>query len=202
VSELRTQKAITGVGSWSADFVSGHHQSLQGVESLEEQFALMCQRHRLVHNGAEAEELAEFIKCATKTRCRFDISEATHRVVALFDAPMILFQSIVQIRIAAMENVATKCFANRSWIGAMPIGRDLFWSMADHHESLCEKALGSLHISLLTEHELNEIAIPINSTVEIAPPSMHFHIGFIHMPRDSCLPSSLSSPPLVLPSSR
>src|SRR6266568_4803127 len=80
-----------------------------------------------------------------------------------------------------------------SWIGIMPISRHPFWSMTYHAESLLEKAFGGIHIPFLAQHGINQIAIAINSTIQIAPCSMYFDIRLIHVPGGSGLSASLGT---------
>ena len=47
---------------------------------------------------------------------------------------------------------------------------------------LLEKALGRLHISLLAEHRINQIAISIDGPIEVAPFPLDVDIAFIHIP--------------------
>ena len=47
-----------------------------------------------------------------------------------------------------------------------------------------------LHISLLTHHRINQIAIPIDGAIQVAPCPFNGDGGFIHVPRSACLPSS------------
>ena len=75
----------------------------------------------------------------------------------------------------------------------MPIRRDLLWSMANHSKSLLEELLCGIPISLLTQSRINQIAIVINRSREIPPLSTDVDGGFINLPRDSCLTTSLSS---------
>jgi hypothetical protein len=48
----------------------------------------------------------------------------------------------------------------------MPIGRHPLWGVTDHSDGLFEKACGRLHISLLTPHRVNQVAIPIKGPRE------------------------------------
>jgi hypothetical protein len=75
----------------------------------------------------------------------------------------------------------------------MPIGRHSFWCVTHHVSSLLEKALGRLQISFLTQHRINQIAIAIDGSIELAPFPFHADIRFIDVPRFSCLSVSLGS---------
>ncbi len=90
----------------------------------------------LLDGGTDPKELASFIKSATKACCRGHTSEPTHRVIALLDATVVLFQSIIERAIGPVEHVTAHRLADRSWIGAMAIGRHPFWGVADDVDSL------------------------------------------------------------------
>jgi len=146
----------------------------------------------LVHRGAKTEELAYLIKTSAKTRCRWETPKTTHRVIALFDATVILFQAIVEILVGSVEDISAKGLTNGSWIRVMSIGRHTLWRMTHRLESLLEKALGSLHIPLLAEPRINQVPISIDSAVEVAPFPMHFDVGFIDVPGGACVPRRLA----------
>jgi len=105
----------------------------------------------LVHGGAKAEKLAHFVKSATKTGCRGKATKPAHGVVALLDATMILLHSIVEVRITAMDDVATKRLADGTRVGIMAIGGHPLRGMTDHLDSLLEKPFRRLHIALFAQ---------------------------------------------------
>jgi hypothetical protein len=57
-----------------------------------------------------------------------------------------------------------------------------FWGVTDDIDSLFEKALGCLQISLLTQSRIDKIAIAIDGPIERAPVPFDVHIGFINVP--------------------
>ena len=94
---------------------------------------------------------------------------------------MILFQSIVERVVGPVHNITAQDLADRTWIRCMPIGCDSLWRVTNRLEHLLEKTLGCLHVSLLTQHGINQIAITINGTIQIAAFPLNLHIGFIDM---------------------
>ena len=54
----------------------------------------------------------------------------------------------------------------------MSIGCHALWGVTNHIDGLLEKALGCLHISLLTHQGVNQIAIAIDGPIEVAPFSL------------------------------
>ncbi len=49
-------------------------------------------------------------------------------------------------------SLSAQDLANRTRVGVMPIARYPLWLVAYHIDSLREKALGGIHISLLAHH--------------------------------------------------
>jgi len=72
----------------------------------------------------------------------------------------------------------------------MAIGRHPLWGMTNDSDGLLEKAPGRFHVSLLTHHRVNQMAIPIDGAIQVAPFPFNIDVGFIHVPRSVCLPSS------------
>jgi hypothetical protein len=58
---------------------------------------------------------------------------------------------------------------------------------------LLEKSLSCLHIPLLAQHGIHQIAILIDRPIQITPPPMHFEVGFIDIPGCPGLSTSLGS---------
>ena len=106
---------------------------------------------------------------------------------------MVLLQAIVEIVIRPMQHVIAQGLTDRTGIGIMPIGRHPFWGVADDVDSLLEKALGRLHVSLLTQHRVHQVTIPIDCSIQITPFPFDVDVRFIHVPGPSCLPSSPST---------
>jgi hypothetical protein len=90
----------------------------------------------LLHGGADPKELAHFIEGSTEARSRGHASKPTHRVVTLFDATVILLQSIVQIAVGPVEHLTAQSLANRTGIGMMSICRHPLWSVAYNLDGL------------------------------------------------------------------
>ncbi len=96
-----------------------------------------------------------------------------------------------------MENAIAKDLADRTWGRTVPIRDHALWSMTDRLKGVLEKALGGVPLSLLTEHRVNQIAILINGTLQVAPLSLDPHVGRINnVPADPCL--SATPPPQLI----
>ncbi len=75
----------------------------------------------------------------------------------------------------------------------MPISCYSLWSMTGCLKSLLEKSLGSIHVSLLAQHRVNEVPIPINGTIEVTPLPLDLDVGFIDIPGDANFSASLGA---------
>jgi hypothetical protein len=69
----------------------------------------------------------------------------------------------------------------------MAIRRHLIGNRANYSNRLLEKPLSCFPISLLAQHGINQIAIVVDSPIEITPLPMHFDGGFIDIPAFPCL---------------
>jgi hypothetical protein len=90
----------------------------------------------LFQRGADSQELAYFSERTAKALRRGYTSEPSHGIVPWFDATMILFQSLVEIRVTSVEHVIPKDFAHRARVGIMPIGRDPRRGVTNHLDGL------------------------------------------------------------------
>jgi hypothetical protein len=112
----------------------------------------------LTHACAQAEVLALFIERPAEASSGIDASESTHRIIPLFDPPMILFQPDTEIAIAAMCNVRPKYLADRVGVGLLPVGRDVVCCLPNGRNRLPEEPLGRCQIAPLTQHAVNQEA--------------------------------------------
>jgi hypothetical protein len=136
----------------------------------------------LLHGGTGPKVVAHFIERTTKACGRGHASEPTHRIIALFDATMILLESVIEIRIGPVPDIFAKDLSDGTWVGIMPIRRYPLWSMTDCLKSLLEKSFGGIHVSLLAQHGVNEVAIPIDGSIEVTPLPLDLYVRFIDMP--------------------
>jgi hypothetical protein len=75
----------------------------------------------------------------------------------------------------------------------MAVRRHLIRNMANHPNSLLEKLFGCFHVPLLAQPRINQIAIRIDSPIQITPLPMHLKVRFVDIPGSSRLPTSLDS---------
>ena len=74
----------------------------------------------------------------------------------------------------------------------MSIRRDVLWSVTTDLKGLFEELFRCIHIALFAQPRINQVAILINGSIQVAPLSLDFHVGFINIPR------SRLSDPIVL----
>src|SRR5438132_13761087 len=92
-----------------------------------------------------------------------------------------------------MRDLTAQGLADRTRVGIMPNGRHPLRGMTNDSDGLLEKALGRFHVSLFAEHRVNQVAIPIDGSIQVAPFPFDVDVGFIHIPRPPCLPTSLDT---------
>jgi hypothetical protein len=164
------------------------HQSgkslLMGAPSLRQREALVAVRLR-------AEKRADFLEAATKAHGGGEGFESARGPVALFDAPMVLLQMVVEMAVSPVEHPVSKNVPNGAGVGIMAIGGDAVRDHAGHRPGGAEEGLGRSEVPALTEANIDEVAISINRSVQVAPLSLDFEICFVHIP---ALPHSSVAP--------
>jgi len=82
-----------------------------------------------------------------------------------------------------MQHVTAQGLADRTRVGVMPIRRHAFWHVADDIDSLRRsKRLAASISRFWAPHRVNQVAIPIDGSIEITPFSLDVDLGFIHIP--------------------
>jgi len=74
---------------------------------------------RLVVAGLEAEEVAEFVIASKEPLRRIEALEGAHTSYAAFNAPMILFQSVILVGAGPVHNAPAEGAADCSRVGAV-----------------------------------------------------------------------------------
>jgi hypothetical protein len=85
----------------------------------------------------------------------------------LFDPLVILLAPIVEVTIAAMNDLSAQGLADGTWVGIMPVGRHSLWGVTIHSDYLSEEAFGRRHIpslgSQLVGHEGCKARFPVSN---------------------------------------
>jgi hypothetical protein len=87
-----------------------------------------------------------------------------------------------------MLNALPQGLANSSRIGGVAVGRDPFWRLAGNLPGLAEEALCRVYITGLAQHAIDQIALPIDRAVQIAPLAADFDLRLVDIPCPSSLP--------------
>ena len=82
---------------------------------------------------------------------------------------MILLNPIVEVLTGTVKDLTAKNAANRPPIGSVLISRHAFRFMADRRDGLFEKRLGRQQIALFAQHSIDQVAVAIDGSVQIAP---------------------------------
>ena len=78
----------------------------------------------LVVTGAGAEAVSEFIVPAAKPGRGSGTFEAAHRLVSAFDAPVILFQPVVEVAAGPVPHLLAQLGADRAGVAVVAVRRD------------------------------------------------------------------------------
>ena len=111
--------------------------------------------------------------------------ETPHRVVALFEAPVVLFDPIIFVAAAPVLHLLSQHFGDGPWIRVVSVGGHLFRTAFSHRLGTAEEASGRGPISFGTEPEVDELPVSVNGAIEITPASAHLEIRFIHIPANA-----------------
>lgn len=93
---------------------------------------------------------------------RLETTEPAHRVIALLHSSVVLLDAVIKILVGSVLHSTPQYPAYGPRVGILPIGRHLCRFVANHFSRLGEELLGRLHIPVLGEHGINQVAVPIN----------------------------------------
>jgi hypothetical protein len=129
----------------------------------------------LIVTATRAKKIAEFAVFSTEALGGIVAFEASHTSDPAFNATMVLFKTIVQVGTGPMPHGLAQHGANRSGVRAMTICRDPVRSKAHGRLGRAEKGLGRLHIAMLAQHRVDQVSVPVDRPVVVAPPAANFH---------------------------
>ena len=61
----------------------------------------------------------------------------------------------------------------------MAVGRDPIWRDAGHRLGGAEERLGGCHVAVFTEQHVDQVSVPVDGAIEIAPAPVHFQVCLI-----------------------
>ena len=105
-----------------------------------------------------------------------------HTAYPSLDAAMVLFQSIVEIRVGSVRDRLAEFSEDRPRVSIVPIAGDPIRDSAGHRPRRPEEPPGRGQVTALTQHHLNQRTITIDGAVQIAPSSSDLDVGFIDVP--------------------
>ena len=121
-----------------------------------------------------------------------EILEAEHGPGSGLDTPMILFDQIVQV-FRRSQLGALPClvlvwnFTHCSMRSGIAIKRDADRWAQLRAKRFAEKGLGRCHIPLRTQSEVDGVAIPVDSAIQVDPTATDLQIRLVNAPRATAL---------------
>ena len=126
-----------------------------------------------------AKVLPHLFERATEALRRVESTKAQHWIVPLFHPTMILLDAPVEESAAAMLHFAAQFLPDGTWVRIVPVARYLLRRSLNNRECAAEEALGCRHIPRRAQHRVDQVAFPINRSVEIAPSPFDLQIGLV-----------------------
>src|SRR3954452_18077490 len=136
----------------------------------------------LVVASAGTEEVAELVVASTEALRRCEALEPTHTSRAPFHAPVVLLQSVILVGAGPVLAMAAERPADRSRVGAVPVGGDLVGCHARDRLGRAEEGLGRRHIPVLAQHGVHEMAVAVDGPIQVGPPATNLQVRLIHVP--------------------
>jgi len=99
-------------------------------------------REGLVAVRLRAEKRAHLIKDAAEASSRGKGFEPARGPVPLLNAPMVLFQMIIQVAVRPVDHPVSKDVPNGAWVGIVAIGGDAVGRHPRHHPGRPKERLG------------------------------------------------------------
>ena len=100
----------------------------------------------------------------------------------MLDSPMALLYWISGTRPNLVLGILAQFFLNCPWVGGQAIGGDLIWSILMKTDGLGEEGFGPSHIACLAEANIDQVAIFINASIQVAPHAFYPNIRFVNHP--------------------
>jgi hypothetical protein len=134
----------------------------------------------LVVAGAGAERGAELIVSSTEPLRGPEDLDAPHTSDPAFHAAVVLLEPVVLVGAGPVHDVAAQRRTDRARVGAVPVRGDAVRDQAGGGLRGAEERLGGRHVPVLAEHGVDQVAMAVDRTIEIAPAAPHFQIRLIH----------------------
>ncbi len=95
---------------------------------------------------------------------------------------MILLDAFIEVGATAMRDLHPERLADRSGIRVMAISCHPLWYLSGDVYGRIQEAFRGVHITVLTQHRIDEIAVTINGPIQLCPHTNHVAGGFVAMP--------------------
>src|SRR3954469_13925968 len=165
----------TGGDVPSRGFQDGQHRH-GAAEELE---SAAIGGNMLGRAGARAEKVAEFIGSPEEPGGRSRALEAPHGPVSAFDAAVILLQPVVQVATGPVPHSLAEFGADRPGVAVVAVRRDPVRRDAGDRLGGAEERLRGCHIAVLAEQHVDQVPVPVDGAIEIAPAPVHLQVCLI-----------------------
>ena len=129
-----------------------------------------------------AEEISEFAVLPAEAVGGVVALEAAHTSDPALDAAMVLLEAIVQVGAGAVPDRLAQHAADRPRVGAMPVRRHPVRSEALGRPGRAEERLGRLHVAVLAEHRVDQVAAAVDRPIQVGPAAADLQIRLIDVP--------------------
>ena len=127
--------------------------------------------------------VAQLIERGAEPTGGLERRESKHRIVALLDRSVMLLHPVVQVLVVAMLNLAPHDPANGLRVGRMLVCRQTQRLTALRINQAAQESPGGISIAVLAEHGVEQVAVSVDGSVEVAPTAADFDVGLVQVPR-------------------
>ena len=132
--------------------------------------------------ATKSEKISKFIVFAAEAVGGVLALEATHTSDPALDAAVVLLEAVGQVGARAVPDNLAQYAADRPRVGAMPVRRHLLRSEAHGYPSRAEERLGRLHVAVLAEHGVDQVAVPVDRPIQVRPAAKDLQVVLVDMP--------------------
>jgi hypothetical protein len=136
----------------------------------------------LVAVQLRTEKGADRIEDYAEARRGGAVFKPTHGTVTLFDSAVILLQVGIQIAVGPMRKLLSEDIAYNTRVGVVPICGNAFWDDSHCLPGGVEEHFDCGQVARVAQPDIHEMAVPINSLVEILLLALNTHVGLIDIP--------------------
>ena len=144
--------------------------------------AAFCEGEALAGTRLRSEKGADLVEEATEARSGAERFEPARGTVPLLNAAMVLLHMVVQIAIRSMRYLGPEDVSNGPWVGVMAIGGDAVGGHPGDRPRRPKKRLGRREVAGAAEPCVDQLAVPVDGPVQIAPAPLDPEVGLIRIP--------------------